>query len=161
MFLTVLSRLFNRAPGAKKEDKEIYMYEVSTQTVSKLSGELSSAFVDAAEANADKDAEVESTVAASNRIETRVPYTGEIDRKDTFETSDLNGEASEFDESKIPIIDPMQGDLDTEASEQLESFVDFSGRALNHDDMIVSESRVHPKENKVLIESGYSKTGRS
>ncbi|XP_015119668.1 mastermind-like protein 2 [Diachasma alloeum] len=34
-------------------DKEIFMYDVTTQTVSKLSGDLSSAFVDAAESNAD------------------------------------------------------------------------------------------------------------
>ncbi|CAD6244231.1 GSCOCG00013307001-RA-CDS [Cotesia congregata] len=36
-----------------KGDKEIFMYDVSTQAVSKLSGDLSSAFVDAAESNSE------------------------------------------------------------------------------------------------------------
>lgn len=38
-------------PDGKNKEKEIFMYDVATQTVSKLSGELSSAFVEAAEAN--------------------------------------------------------------------------------------------------------------
>lgn len=42
-----------RPKNQSKGDKEIFMYDVSTQAVSKLSGDLSSAFVDAAESNSE------------------------------------------------------------------------------------------------------------
>lgn len=86
------------------------MYDLATQTVSKLNGELSSAFVNAAEANSVKDTKA----SASEIVETRVPY-------------------------EVPIIDP-QGDLETEASEHLESFVDVSGIPVD-DDLTTSESQ--------------------
>ncbi|CAG9813102.1 unnamed protein product [Phaedon cochleariae] len=76
--------------------REIYMYDVATQTVSKLSGELSSAFVEAAEANSEDEAQ---QVAASNTIENIVAYRGEIDRHD-LEDDELAGAASDIDESK-------------------------------------------------------------
>ncbi|KAJ8678871.1 hypothetical protein QAD02_014658 [Eretmocerus hayati] len=44
-------------------DKEIFMYDVTSESVSKLAGDLSSAFVDAAESNADVD---EDTSAAEH-----------------------------------------------------------------------------------------------
>lgn len=55
----------NENPAA---EKEIFMYDIATKTVSKLSGELSSAFVEAAEANSSDDV----TAAASSVIESRV-----------------------------------------------------------------------------------------
>ncbi|CAH1981316.1 unnamed protein product [Acanthoscelides obtectus] len=53
-------------------EKEIFMYDVTTQTVSKLSGELSSAFVEAAEANSAPPEGGQ--IAASSMIETKVPF---------------------------------------------------------------------------------------
>ncbi|KAJ8942656.1 hypothetical protein NQ318_013369 [Aromia moschata] len=97
---------------ASSKDKEIFMYDVATKTVSKLSGELSSAFVEAAEANSDDAPDNAEAAAASNIIETRVPYEGDIDRQD------------------VPAVDLASQDevMETaEASEQLESFVDASG----------------------------------
>lgn len=105
------------------------MYDVATQSVSKLSGELSSAFVDAAEANTENDPE-DSSGASSNLVEIRVRATQ--DRFDTEDepNSDLAGAQSEIFESRIPLIDVKDFDPRPEASEQLESFVDISGQDL-------------------------------
>ncbi|CAH0551351.1 unnamed protein product [Brassicogethes aeneus] len=123
------------------EGKEIFMYDVPSKSVSKLSGELSSAFVDAAEANAEKDEVEAEKAAASNIVETRIPYEGQIDRNDSFEESDLDGAGSEGIGSNIPIIDPMKDDLEPKPSEQLSSFVDFSGKSLSSEDMSVSSEQ--------------------
>ncbi|GJQ76522.1 hypothetical protein Trydic_g2225 [Trypoxylus dichotomus] len=104
-----------------KENREIFMYDVASQTVSKLSGDLSSAFVDAADANTD-----DSSVAASNVVEVRVPSPKNINPDRIDISSDLEDSASDILESKVRIIDPME----TEASEQLERFVDISGQDL-------------------------------
>ncbi|CAH1168774.1 unnamed protein product [Phyllotreta striolata] len=96
-------------PGTSNE-KEIFMYDVGTQSVSKLNGELSSAFVEAAEANS-----VEKQAAT--------------DRRDK---GDLEDASSENHEARVPIIDPLQEeDMETQASEHLESFVDISGHPID------------------------------
>lgn len=84
---------FFRQEDASGKDKEIFMYDVATKTVSKLSGELSSAFVEAAEANSnDETAASETTI-----IESRVPYPETlIDRKD-----DLDSAGSSYTEHKV------------------------------------------------------------
>lgn len=57
------------------------MYDVATQTVNKLSGELSSAFVEAAEANSN-DGDVVSS--SSEIVENSIPFPKtEIDRIDS------------------------------------------------------------------------------
>ncbi|KAF2893862.1 hypothetical protein ILUMI_12303 [Ignelater luminosus] len=150
-------------------EKEIFMYDIATQTVSKLSGELSSAFVDAAETNsrhAPGGSAAASAAAASNVVEMRVPYPEgvSIDRKDvsgeTFE-KDLEDSASEYVEAKIPLIDPTQSDNLGDASEQLESFVDISGMPVQpQGDLAVAASDADVLAAKqVSISSGYSKTG--
>lgn len=74
------------------------MYDVATQTVSKLSGELSSAFVEAAEANSND----ETAASATTIIENRIPFSAtNIDRKD-----DLTGAASSYAEQSVSIILP-------------------------------------------------------
>lgn len=140
------------------------MYDIATKTVSKLSGELSSAFVDAAETNSRHAPG--GSAAASNVVETRVPYPegASIDRKDVFiETSekDLENSASEFVEAKIPLIDPTQSDNLGDASEQLESFVDISGMPVQpQGDLAVAASDAGGlAAEQVSISSGYSKTG--
>lgn len=49
-YYNLLCRRSDLNPG----EKEIFMYDIATQSVSKLSGELSSAFVEAAETNSDQ-----------------------------------------------------------------------------------------------------------
>lgn len=129
------------------------MYDIATKTVNKLSGELSSAFVEAAEANAEEPGEA---VSPSNAVEAKLPYPdGAEDRIDTgVSEGDLSDSASDFVESRVPIIDPTQGDLETEASEQLESFVDVAGMAVHpQKDLTAVESG-----SRVSITSGYSRT---
>lgn len=130
------------------------MYDVSTQTVSKLSGELSAAFVDAAESNANE----EKDPSPSDIVETRIPYTEGDVKENIQDLSDDQVESeSEYVESKVPIIDPMQADLETEASEQLESFADISGMPVHSGgDLLASASS--SLDNRVSISSGYSRT---
>lgn len=45
----------SRSNDGSESDKEIFMYDVTTESVSKLAGDLSTAFVDAAESNSDVD----------------------------------------------------------------------------------------------------------
>ncbi|KAB0805484.1 hypothetical protein PPYR_02454 [Photinus pyralis] len=102
-------------------DKEIFMYDLGTQTVNKLSGELSSAFVDAAETNSGQDLSPLQS-AASNVVETRIPYpNGQLERKNFHDGFDLEEGASKFYEAKIPVIDPASVDGMSAASEQFES----------------------------------------
>ncbi|KAJ8925521.1 hypothetical protein NQ315_009360, partial [Exocentrus adspersus] len=144
------------------KEKEIYMYDVATQTVSKLSGELSSAFVEAAEANSDGKNE-DTAGDASNVEETRVSLN--VDRADT-DTTDLALEesASGIVEAKIPIIDLSkdQEDMETDASEQLASFVDVAGMPISSkEDLAMSGSEFYSNSQDVLISSSYSKTDHS
>lgn len=143
-----------RSPS--ENEKEIYMYDVATQTVSKLDGELSAAFVDAAESNASEEKE---KPAPSNVVETRIPYT-EKDLEENvqlLDDQDQSDAASEYVESKVPIIDPTEADLETEASEQLESFSDISGMSIHpQGDLVTSASS--SLDNHVSISSGYSRT---
>ncbi|KAG5865657.1 hypothetical protein JTB14_026178 [Gonioctena quinquepunctata] len=149
---SVILLVTDSSNGPDKE-REIFMYDVVSQTVTKLSGELSSAFVDAAEANSEDN----EATAASNLIERRVSYTGEPVSPGHTD-GDLEDSASDINESKIPIIDPLQDeDMDTEASENLERFVDISGRPI--EDFAVSNSNL--LENHFEMSSTYSKTGHS
>lgn len=131
------------------------MYDIATQTVNKLSGELSTAFVEAAEANADEEKTPGEAVSGTNTVESKVPYTdGAEDRIDKeVLDGDLSDSASDFVESKVP-INPAQSDLETEASELVESFVDVAGIAMHPQ----SHLTALPSDSKVSITSGYSKT---
>lgn len=114
------------------------MYDVGSKSVSKLSGELSSAFVDAADANTD-----DTSVAASNLVEVRVPSPENVNPKETYIVSDLEDSPSDISESRVRIIDPMDSELEPEASEQLEKFVDISGQDLEAaDDQHLIENEV-------------------
>lgn len=82
--------------------QEIFMYDIISKTVSRLSGELSSKFVDVAEENATAQDEDGNPIASPNK-------TVEIDRIDENIESD-----QEFDD-----------DQDEAASEVVESVVKF------------------------------------
>ncbi|KAK3911048.1 Nonribosomal peptide synthase NPS2, partial [Frankliniella fusca] len=87
-------------------DKEIFMYDASSDEVSRLTGELSTSFVEVAESNAlsqdleSVDAEgdvVEQDTASSDRQEVRVaPPEGFLQRRsDDSDTDDMEGAASD------------------------------------------------------------------
>lgn len=52
-FHSDLLRCFRPRDGDGQGDKEIFMYDVTSGSVSRLAGDLSTAFVDAAETNSD------------------------------------------------------------------------------------------------------------
>ena len=85
------------------------MYDIATQTVSKLDGELSSAFVDAAEANS---SDPDTKTSASSIVETRVPVP---DPDDDLEAHGSENLESFVDVSGIPVGD----DLTASESRQL------------------------------------------
>lgn len=102
------------------------MYDISSKTVNKLSGELSTAFVDVAEENAQTQDIDAAVITDSGLIEQM-----ENNNKDEYETSDYEAQPSEtvetvikkFDDFKIPIS---------------------------------QNQNVMKTENQVLISSGYS-----
>ncbi|VEN37633.1 unnamed protein product, partial [Callosobruchus maculatus] len=97
-------------PDPASTEKEIFMYDVATQTVSKLSGELSSAFVEAAEANSAPSGDGQ--VAASSMIETKVP----------FPQQDWSESGTNILERRMSV----QDDMDTDTTDQLEKTVEAS-----------------------------------
>lgn len=104
------------------------MYDISTKTVNKLNGELSTAFVDAAETNTNEEKLSEEAAEASNIVETKLPAPEQSNRlQQTDSLDDLDEAASEYVESKVPIIDPTESDLKPDGSERFEKFVDISG----------------------------------
>lgn len=128
------------------------MYDISTKSVSKLSGDLSSAFVEAAETNAQDSPVSEPT----NRIENKTPYEyhkDEIDRKDTI-PRDLSESPSEYYETKTSVDDIMLA----EASEQFES-VEIPPGVTKFGDLQVDSNNLSADGSLVSISSGYSKTG--
>ncbi|KAF5307217.1 hypothetical protein FQR65_LT00733 [Abscondita terminalis] len=142
------------------KEKEIFMYDLATQTVSKLSGELSSAFVDAAETNSQQNLDPIQS-ASSDIIETRIPYSDSIiNQKSSNLRADLEESASEYVHAKVPVIDPAHSDNLSEASEQLESFVNIAGMPVQ-EDLLAAASNSFATANKFSTKSGYSKTGSS
>lgn len=82
------------------------MYDVATQSVSKLSGELSSAFVDAAEANSNDDEDT--SASSSNIMENRVPLTKRQINRNNAASDDLKSESSKYYEDRVSIIYPKK-----------------------------------------------------
>lgn len=77
-------------PTRNEDDgsKEIYMFDIATQRVSKLSGELSSAFVNVAEENANAQDIENSSMSDSGIVEHMAPQSRNGDDNDAAETSD-------------------------------------------------------------------------
>ncbi|KAI4467490.1 actin bundling/missing in metastasis-related [Holotrichia oblita] len=134
-----------RSSNGTRDEREIFMYDVASKTVSKLNGELSSAFVDAADANTE-----DSAVAASNLVEVRVPSPKTVNPDRIDIPSDLDGSASDILTSKVRIIDPMESDLESEASEQLERFVDISGQDLEPSGHSLTGNEVDGESGNIL-----------
>ncbi|GLV39793.1 uncharacterized protein CBL_08141 [Carabus blaptoides fortunei] len=97
--------LVTGSSNGNKDDKEIFMYDVASKTVSKLSGELSSAFVEAAESNVNED-DIELLPDASEIIETRI-------------SSDLDDSASNIIERFVDISNNDDLSLSASNSENI------------------------------------------
>ncbi|GAB0089983.1 hypothetical protein DMENIID0001_046130 [Sergentomyia squamirostris] len=116
-------------------DREIFMYDIPSKTVNRLSGELSSSFVNIAEANAATDNIDKATVVDSG----------------IFQKMDSSGKSAEDSTEDYPItssqsdqVDPM----DSAASEIVESRADPDDPTFNVDET--------PLDTHVVISSGYS-----
>lgn len=111
-------------------DKEIFMYDIASKTVNRLSGELSSAFVNVAEANAATEDIDKATVVDSGIIQ-QMDSEGRPE-EDVFE---------EESTTPFPTDDPME----SAASDIIESRAE-------PDIILEDPSDMHD----VVISSGYS-----
>lgn len=153
-----------RTEDGDENNREIFMYDVVTQTVSKLDGALSSSFVDVAETNAhSKDFDqlavtdagvVESSIKLVPAPEAPVKPTQKPAQKETKHT---NHKAVFADvDAKKQTAEKKEQKVKTESTEQNTEIKRIS------DPSITRESGEH-KGNQVLISSGYSrmKLGRN
>lgn len=161
-FLIVL-----RTEDGDENNREIFMYDVVTQTVSKLDGALSSSFVDVAETNAhSKDFDqlavadagvVESSIKLVPAPETTVRSTQKPTQKPTQkETKHTNHKAVFADVDAKKQTEKKEQKVKTESTEQNTEVKRIS------DPSITRESG-EQNGNQVLISSGYSrmKLGRN
>jgi hypothetical protein len=134
------------------------MYDVGTQKVSKLRGELSSAFVEVAESNANSQ-ELDSLAAASDLMEE-----WEKSRFEVESAREPSGAASEIHEDRI--LPDQAVDVSSSASEQYirydEIKKDKKSVIPDYLALAVSESADQSQDEKtsnmILVSSGYSKT---
>lgn len=79
----------------EEDEKEIYMYDISTQKVNKLSGELSSAFVSVAEENANAQDIENISISDSGIVEQMVSNSASnSDENDASEMYDSDSQPS-------------------------------------------------------------------
>lgn len=122
-----------------EDEQEIFMYDIATKAVSKLNGELSSAFVRVAESNASAQDLDGAQIMDSGIIEQMV------NKNATSE--------EEITTTILPERDEMDmEDSDFEGSENVESVVKFEEAA----PLAKGEPAKKSLENKVMISSGYS-----
>lgn len=109
--------------------KEIYMYDIGLQKVNKLSGELSSAFVNVAEENASAQDIENASLSDSGIVE---QMSTKIDRNDE------NSGAENFDDES-----DLESEPESEASEIVSTYVKPTDEEKE-------------KVNQIVINSGYS-----
>jgi hypothetical protein len=137
--------------------KDIFMYDVGTQKISKLRGELSSAFVEVAESNANSQ-ELDSLAAASDLMEQWEQSPFEV--KSGEEPS---AAGSEIYEDRV--LPSQAVDIYSSASKQdlrydeikkdKKSVIPYVAIAVSQPDQ---ESKDDKTSNMILVSSGYSKT---
>uniref|UniRef100_A0A336LJT7 CSON008465 protein n=1 Tax=Culicoides sonorensis TaxID=179676 RepID=A0A336LJT7_CULSO len=140
-------------------DQEIFMYDIPTKAVNKLSGELSSAFVSVAEENATTHDIDGASILDSGIIEQVKP--GSESDQSSQENKDEEDEEittiqsqtthSHNDSVEYDTDMDMGDDASAEGSENIETVVKFDVPVET-----VKETPAKPEENKVLISSGYS-----
>lgn len=111
------------------------MYDIISKTVSRLSGELSSKFVDVAEENI-----FDEPTGAIDRMD--VGIADEDSHADPSETVESFGESLEANPSEI--VESIEENMQAEPSEVVESIVKPDSKPAGH------------LENKIDISSGYS-----
>jgi hypothetical protein len=134
------------------------MYDVATQKVSKLRGELSSAFVEVAESNANSQ-ELDSFAAPSDIMEQweQGPFAVESGEEPSAVASEI------FEDKVLP---SQVTDVSSSASEQelrhdevkeekKSSFQDYLAISASEQDL---EAKGDKASNMILVSSGYSKT---
>jgi hypothetical protein len=134
------------------------MYDVATQTVSKLRGELSSVFVEVAESNANSQ-ELDSLAAASDIVEQwkQSPFEVESEEEPLAASSDM------YEDRVLP---RKVVDISSPATNQELSYDEikeknknpFQGYLVTGDSEPDSEAKNDKASNMVLVSSGYSKT---
>lgn len=146
------------------------MYDVSTQTVSKLSGELSSAFVEVAETNAQSKDFDQLTLSDSGMIESSVKVVAETKPPSSKtvpkENKHNNHKAlyTEVDPKKHSVIEKNNNKQRTADYGNKVVTSSTTEKSLNIRKTIEDSSNEESKPvNQVLISSGYSrmKMGRS
>lgn len=139
------------------EEQEIFMYDIATKAVNKLSGELSSAFVNVAESNvttpdidgaAIQDSGIVEQVKSEDTTEaieeeTEAPQPEEEVKE---EYSDMKESSVEYDTDM-----DMGDDASAEGSENIETVVKFDAPIA-----IATKNNDQQPENQVMISSGYS-----
>lgn len=108
------------------DEKEIYIYDISTQRVNRLSGELSTGFVNVAEENSNAQDIENISISDSGIVEQMTANR----RSDDF--GDDNDAAESFDD-----------DSESEPSGRIQTVVQ-------------APSNFNGQENKIVINSGYS-----
>lgn len=167
--LIIIYFSFFRTNSDDEENKEIFMYDVSTQTVSKLSGELSSAFVEVAETNAQSKDFDQLALTDSGMIESSVKVVAETKSQSSKtipkEHKHNNHKAIYTD------VDPKKHSV-IEKNNSKQRTADYGNKiaqtttekSLNVRKTIEDSSSEESKPvNQVLISSGYSrmKMGRA
>lgn len=134
------------------------MYDVPTQKVSKLRGELSSAFVEVAESNANSQ-ELDSVAAPSDIMEQWEQGAFEVESGE-----EPSAVASEIFEDKV--LPGQVADISSSTSEQdlrhdeieeekKSSFQDYLVMSASEPDL---EAKDDKASNTIVVSSGYSKT---
>lgn len=118
-----------RRPESNDEAKEIFMYDIATQHANKLSGELSSAFVNVAEENANAQDMDNSSISDSGIVQQMAQRRADDDVNDAAEEFDSLGVQSEQVPAVVGLMLP--------AASQQQQLISLNG-------------------NQVQINSGYS-----
>lgn len=118
--------------------QEIYMYDIGTKTVNRLKGELSSAFVNVAEANANAQEDEDSPVSLTD--------SGIIEKMPAMNS----------DQEKITIIQAQSATKISPSTETPQA--EAGGVAAVTPDFVYTPNnhRRHYTANKISISSGYS-----
>lgn len=138
--------------------KDIFMYDVATQTVSKLRGELSSAFVEVAESNANSQ-ELDSVADASDIVEQwkQSPFEVESGEEPVAAASEIS-EDRVLPHEVVDISSPTSDhelrydELKEKNNGPVQDYVVISASEPDR------EAKNDKASNMILVSSGYSKT---
>lgn len=122
------------------------MYDITTKSVSKLSGDLSKAFVDVAAENAEHNTSQEDTIETASLSDSSIveQMVNKIREKNANHTKE-----SSVTEETPSDLSTEEEDSEQQPSQQIETVVKYVPNAS-------PTTNAHHQENRVLISSGYS-----